>query len=212
MKLERRIWRWWKRGFDIIVSIVLMVTVFWWLIPVIAVLQKLLNPGPIFYNTRRTGREGKEFVCHKFRSLIPNAANRNGQRTVVSVVYGDDRATQFGIFLRHTNLDELPQFFNVLKGEMSIVGPRPHDIIESNELALMIPSYTLRHRVCPGITGWAQVNGHHGTTSDINKMHMRTGYDLWYINSWSFGLDLEIVVRTAWRMAKLVGINLGNFR
>jgi putative colanic acid biosysnthesis UDP-glucose lipid carrier transferase len=195
-------WRRWKRAFDIIGSMFLLGTVLWWLIPMIIVLQKLLNPGPLFFKTCRSGCDGREFVCYKFRSMVAEAEKVKWREHQATNGFTDNRITQFGQFLRNRHFDELPQFFNVMKGETSIVGPRPHDIRENTELLKHIPTYHRRQRIRPGLTGWAQVNGYRGTTTDIDQMRIRTEYDLWYIGNWSFVLDLKIILRTAWIIAK----------
>ena len=119
---------------------------------------------------------------------------------VFQAVRGDDRVTPLGAFLRSTSLDELPQFFNVLRGDMSIVGPRPHAVAHNDTYRRLIPGYMLRHRVKPGITGWAQIHGWRGETDTIEKMEQRIQFDLWYIRNWSLWLDLSIIVRTASRV------------
>jgi putative colanic acid biosysnthesis UDP-glucose lipid carrier transferase len=198
----------WKRTFDLIGSVGLACLILSWLLPLIVVLQKLLNPGPVLYSTLRTGRNGKEFICYKFRTMVNGTGGGDGRVVSAENDNGEHQITAFGHYLRKTNLDELPQFFNVLKGEMSIIGPRPHDVRENIGWSAILPQYHLRHEIRPGITGWAQVNGYHGTTTDIDKMRMRTDYDLWYIEHSTFPLDLKIFLRTAWIILKAIFVQL----
>lgn len=195
-------WRIIKRAFDLFVTILVFCFVFSWLWPIIFLLQKLLNPGPIFFKAPRWGRNGEEFICYKFRSMVPQSKSVNQDGKHQHTTKTDIRITKFGRLLRKTNLDELPQFINVLKGEMSLVGPRPHDVKENMEIRNKIKSYMWRHISKPGLTGWAQVNGFRGGTSDISLMQKRTEYDIWYIENWSIWLDLQIVALTAWHMIK----------
>ena len=148
-------------------------------------------PGRIFFLQKRTGIEGSTFICYKFRTMKPN-----GDADLLQAYDGDPRITPFGKFLRDTSLDEMPQFWNVLKGDMSIVGPRPHMLLHTSEYEKLIPQYVQRLAVRPGITGWAQVNGLRGETENIDKMRKRVEYDIWYIRNWSIGLDLKIIFRT----------------
>jgi putative colanic acid biosynthesis UDP-glucose lipid carrier transferase len=195
-------WRITKRAFDLLVTISVFILIFSWLWPVIFILQKLFNPGPVLYKAPRWGRNGEEFMCYKFRSMVPQSKNVNENGKHQHTTKTDKRITKFGGFLRRTNLDELPQFINVLKGEMSIVGPRPHDVKENIEIRNKIKSYMWRHISKPGLTGWAQVNGYRGGTDDIDLMRKRTEYDIWYIENWSIWLDIQIIVLTAWHMIK----------
>jgi putative colanic acid biosysnthesis UDP-glucose lipid carrier transferase len=158
----------------------------------IAIGVKLSSPGPVIFRQRRNGLDGEEIVVYKFRSM---RAQDNGP-VVRQATKGDPRITRFGAFIRRTSLDELPQFFNVLQGRMSIVGPRPHAVAHNEEYRRLIKAYMVRHKVKPGITGWAQVNGHRGETDTIEKMQARVEYDLEYLRNWSLGLDLQIIVRT----------------
>ncbi|MBW8829787.1 MAG: undecaprenyl-phosphate glucose phosphotransferase [Burkholderiales bacterium] len=158
----------------------------------IAIGVKLSSPGPVVFRQRRNGLEGDEIIVYKFRSM---RAQDNGP-VVRQATKDDPRITRFGAFLRRTSLDELPQFFNVLQGRMSIVGPRPHAVAHNEEYRRLIKAYMVRHKVKPGITGWAQVNGHRGETDTIEKMQARVEYDLEYLRNWSLGLDLQIIVRT----------------
>ncbi|WP_354677073.1 undecaprenyl-phosphate glucose phosphotransferase [Cupriavidus plantarum] len=159
---------------------------------VIAVLVKLSSPGPVLFRQLRLGIDGRQFHVYKFRTM-----KLHQDTGVTQACRGDARVTRIGAFLRRTSLDELPQFFNVLRGEMSVVGPRPH-AMEHNEIYReLIDRYMLRHRVKPGITGWAQINGLRGQTDTVEKMRRRIEFDIYYIQHWSFQLDLRIILRTA---------------
>lgn len=155
---------------------------------------KFSSPGPVLFKQLRHGWDGREIEVWKFRSMRPHD-EEDGQ--VTQATRGDSRVTPFGAFLRRTSLDELPQFFNVLQGRMSIVGPRPHALAHNEQYRALIPNYLLRHRVKPGITGWAQVNGLRGETDTVEKMHARVEFDLFYIEHWSVWFDLRIIWRTA---------------
>ena len=158
----------------------------------IAVGVKLSSPGPVIFKQRRNGLGGDEIVVYKFRSMT----TVDDGAVVRQATRNDPRITPFGAFLRRTSLDELPQFFNVLQGAMSIVGPRPHAVTHNKEYRQIIKAYMVRHKVKPGITGWAQVNGQRGETDTIEKMRIRVEYDLEYLRNWSLGLDLRIIVST----------------
>lgn len=180
-----------KRVSDIVIATVIIVLIS----PVLLALAlgvKLSSPGPVIFKQKRNGLDGEEIVVWKFRSMT---AQENGP-VVRQATKNDPRVTRFGAFLRRTSLDELPQFFNVLQGRMSIVGPRPHAVAHNEEYRRIIKAYMVRHKVKPGITGWAQVNGHRGETDTIEKMQARVEYDLEYLRNWSLGLDLQIIVRT----------------
>ena len=152
--------------------------------------QILANVGQDDYSVQeRTGYLGKSFVCYKFRTMKVGASSDQATRV-------DPRKTRVGDFLRRTSLDELPQFINVFKGEMSVVGPRPHMLAHTEIYTQLVDSYMLRHAVKPGITGWAQVNGYRGLTDELWKMERRVEHDMWYIENWNFFLDLKIIVRT----------------
>ena len=180
-----------KRSLDIVISsFALLIMALPGLL--IAWRIKRSSPGPVFYAQERMGLDGKQFTVYKFRTMRMHQDHRVTQAT-----RNDPRVTRVGAFLRRTSLDELPQFFNVLRGEMSVVGPRPH-AMEHNELYKeLIDRYMLRHRVKPGITGWAQINGLRGQTDTIDKMRKRIEFDIYYIQHWSFQLDLRIILRTA---------------
>lgn len=186
-----------KRTFDIVVSAIFMVP-FWLLIyPVIAILTHYLQPGPVFFKQKRNGLNGKEFVCYKFRSMKVNDDADRLQATE-----NDPRKTKFGDFMRRMSIDELPQFINVLMGDMSIVGPRPHMVKHTEEYSKLIDKYMVRHWVLPGITGWAQVNGARGETKELWQMEDRIKKDVWYVENWSFSLDLKIIFKTVWNVIK----------
>lgn len=157
---------------------------------------KLTSKGSIFYRQKRHGWNGQAFEMLKFRSMFVHA-EQDGQ--VKQATVGDTRITPFGAFLRKTSLDELPQFFNVLKGDMSIVGPRPHAVAHNDYYSEQIDGYMLRHKMKPGITGWAQVNGWRGETDTLEKMQKRVEFDLWYIEHWSLWLDIKIIIMTLFK-------------
>jgi putative colanic acid biosynthesis UDP-glucose lipid carrier transferase len=180
-----------KRVSDIVLASIIIVLISPFLLA-IALGVKVSSPGPIIFKQRRNGLDGDEIIVYKFRSM---RAQDNGP-VVRQATKGDARITPFGAFIRRTSLDELPQFFNVLQGRMSIVGPRPHAVAHNEEYRRLIKAYMVRHKVKPGITGWAQVNGHRGETDTIEKMQARVEYDLEYLRNWSLGLDLQIIVRT----------------
>ena len=159
---------------------------------VIAAAVKLDSPGPVLFRQRRYGMDGREIVVLKFRSMT---VCEDGDK-VVQATRDDARVTRLGAFLRRTSLDELPQFFNVLDGSMSVVGPRPHAVSHNEQYRGLIPGYMLRHKAKPGITGWAQINGLRGETESVEKMQRRVNLDLQYLNNWSPALDLWIVIRT----------------
>jgi putative colanic acid biosysnthesis UDP-glucose lipid carrier transferase len=180
-----------KRVSDIVLSILILLLIFPIMIAV-AIGVKMSSPGPIVFRQKRNGLDGEEIIVYKFRSMT---AMDNGP-VVKQATKGDARITPFGAFIRRTSLDELPQFINVLQGRMSIVGPRPHAVAHNEMYRQLIKAYMVRHKVKPGITGWAQVNGHRGETDTLDKMQARVEYDLEYLRNWSLGLDLVIILRT----------------
>ncbi len=153
---------------------------------------KLSSPGPVIFRQRRNGLDGDEIVVYKFRSMT---TQDNGPE-IRQATRNDPRVTPFGAFLRRNSLDELPQFLNVIQGSMSIVGPRPHAVTHNEQYRQIIKAYMVRHKVKPGITGWAQIHGHRGETDTIEKMRARVEYDLEYLRNWSIGLDLRIIAST----------------
>jgi len=179
-----------KRVFDLLVSSVMLVLSPLVIIPV-AIGIRLSSPGPIFFVQKRTGYRGQAFDCYKFRTMRVNADSDTLQASK-----GDPRVTRFGNFLRRTSIDELPQFFNVWRGEMSIVGPRPHMVAQTAMYSELIDKYMLRHTIKPGITGWAQVHGLRGQTEELWQMEKRVELDVWYAENWSFFLDLKIIFHT----------------
>ncbi len=179
-----------KRTFDLVVASVAMIFSPFVFIPV-AIAIKASSPGPVLFRQRRTGYRGNEFTCLKFRTMRVNADADRSQATA-----DDPRKTRVGDFLRRTSIDELPQLINVLRGEMSLVGPRPHMVRHTADYSRLIERYMLRHVIKPGITGWAQVTGYRGATSELWQMEGRVEKDVWYIENWSLMLDVKIIVRT----------------
>lgn len=188
--LKRPVNRFIKRTFDLTFSGICLIFYPLIYIPV-AIIIKLTSPGPVYFKQERTGYMGKTFKCYKFRTMHVNKNADTCQATE-----NDPRKTKFGDFLRRTSIDELPQFINVFKGDMSIVGPRPHMLKHTSDYTRLVDHYMVRHAVKPGITGWAQVNGYRGITDQLWKMERRVEHDVWYIENWSFLLDMKIIVRT----------------
>lgn len=180
-----------KRFYDVGFSLLMFVFILWWLLPIIAILLLITQGYPILFIQRRNGLNGKEFDCYKFRTMRADKDN-NKKPTERD----DPRVTKLGKILRKTSLDELPQFFNVLKGEMSVVGPRPHMVSENESYVDIIKRYALRHYVKPGITGLAQVKGYRGAIECNKDMEMRIRSDIYYVRNWSFLLDMFIMYRT----------------
>ncbi len=180
-----------KRMFDLVFSSLVIIFIMSWLYPLLSFLIKRQSPGPAFFNQERVGHKNQHFICHKFRSMVINDEADTKQATK-----NDSRITKIGAFMRKTNLDEMPQFFNVFKGDMSVVGPRPHPVYLDKELGNELEEYILRHYTKPGITGWAQVNGFRGPTETKEAKEGRTKHDVWYLRNWSFFLDLKIVFLT----------------
>lgn len=186
-----------KRTFDVVCSLFFLCTLFPFIYLIVGTAIKLSSPGPVFFKQKRSGLNGREFWCYKFRSMRVNAQSDTLQATL-----HDPRKTRVGNFLRKSNLDELPQFINVLRGEMSIVGPRPHMLKHTEEYSRLINLYMVRHLVKPGITGWAQVNGFRGETKELWQMEGRVKLDIWYIEHWTFLLDLYILFKTVYNAVK----------
>lgn len=182
-----------KRGFDVVFSSLLIVFVFSWLFPLIAILIKSTSKGPVFFAQERTGRDGETFKCYKFRSMEVNADSDN-----IQAKKHDKRITRVGAILRKTSLDELPQIVNVLLNNMSLVGPRPHMLKHTEEYRLLVDKFMVRHFAKPGVTGWAQILGFRGETKTVKDMKNRAMADIWYIENWSFMLDLKIILRTVY--------------
>ncbi len=184
-----------KRTFDVVFSTAVILFIFTWLFPLLALMIKVSSRGPVFFRQERLGRDNKPFVCWKFRSMRMNQEADSKQATK-----NDPRVTAIGRILRKSNLDEMPQFINVLLGHMSVVGPRPHPLKLNDQYRDIIDKYMVRHFVRPGITGWAQVNGLRGETRTPELMERRVELDVWYLENWSFWLDLRIVVKTVTNM------------
>jgi putative colanic acid biosysnthesis UDP-glucose lipid carrier transferase len=195
--LEEPINRIMKRLSDIFISFLVIILVFPWLFPILILLVKTSSKGPVFFRQKRSGEDNRTFYCWKFRTMRVNADADTHQASK-----GDLRITRTGRFLRKSNLDELPQIFNVLIGDMSLVGPRPHMLLHTEEYSALIKNYLVRHFVRPGITGWAQVNGYRGETKELSQMEKRIEYDIWYIENWSFYLDIKILFMTGMNMFK----------
>jgi putative colanic acid biosynthesis UDP-glucose lipid carrier transferase len=188
-----------KRAFDLIFSVLFLIFIGSWLFPLVALFIKLNSKGSVFFVQERWGINNKMIKCFKFRTMFQhNGSNDNFQHTSRN----DPRVTSVGKWLRKFNIDEMPQFFNVLMGTMSVVGPRPHVAPQNEEFKQKIDSYLMRHLIKPGLTGWAQVNGARGEMKDIQHMQTRLNYDLYYIHRWSFLLDLQIILQTIVNMFK----------
>ena len=180
-----------KRLFDILVSGVMLVCIYPFVWLFVAIGTSLTSPGPILFRQKRTGYKGHPFTMLKFRSM-----KVNDQANTLQATRDDARKTRFGNFLRRTSIDEIPQLVNVFKGEMSLVGPRPHMEAHTRQYSAQIDEYLVRHMVKPGLTGWAQVNGCRGETRTIDQMADRVSHDIWYVEHWSFSLDLKIIAMT----------------
>jgi putative colanic acid biosysnthesis UDP-glucose lipid carrier transferase len=183
-----------KRAFDIVFSMLVLAFLLSWLIPLMAFLIKMESKGPVFFRQLRSGKENRPFYCLKFRSMTVNHDSDLKQASK-----GDARITRIGAFIRKTSIDELPQFINVLLGDMSVVGPRPHMLKHTEDYSQIIDKYMVRHFLIPGITGWAQINGLRGETKETEYMEKRVKADIWYLENWSFLLDIKIVVLTVWQ-------------
>ena len=182
-----------KRTFDIVCSTLFLCTIFPFIYIIVVVAIKMSYPGPIFFKQKRSGEDGKEFWCYKFRSMRVNT-----QCDTLQATEHDPRKTRIGEIIRKTSIDELPQFINVFKGDMSIVGPRPHMLKHTQEYSQLINKFMVRHFVKPGITGWAQVTGYRGETKELWQMEGRVMRDIWYIEHWTFLLDLYIMYKTVY--------------
>lgn len=193
-QLENRIL---KRTFDIFFSLLFLCTLFPVTLLIIGTAIKITSPGPVFFKQKRSGESGKEFWCYKFRSMC---VNKNCD--TIQATPNDPRKTRLGSFLRKSNIDEFPQFVNVLLGNMSVVGPRPHMLKHTEEYSKLINKYMVRHLIKPGITGWAQINGFRGETKELWQMEGRVERDIWYLEHWTFMLDLYIIYRTVKNVIK----------
>jgi len=187
-----------KRTFDVFFSLFVCIFILSWLMPLIALLIKLDSKGPVFFIQNRLGRDLNRIRVFKFRTM----RTTEGDNQYKQATKDDPRVTRVGRFLRKTSLDELPQFFNVLLGEMSVVGPRPHPLKMNDDYKKIIDKYMIRHFLKPGITGWAQVNGYRGETKDIEDIQGRIEHDIWYMENWSFWNDVKIVFLTAYNVVK----------
>ena len=186
-----------KRIFDLLFSFFVILLVLSWLYPLFAIWIKLSSKGPVLFKQLRSGVNNEEFLCYKFRSMAISGDSDSKQAT-----QGDARITKFGAWLRKSSLDELPQFFNVFMGDMSIVGPRPHMLLHTEEYSELINKYMVRQLVKPGITGVAQVRGYRGETKELQDMEGRVRFDVWYIENWSLSLDINIILQTIWNVFK----------
>lgn len=182
-----------KRFLDMTVSFLVVLFLMSWLLPGIALLIKIDSKGPVFFRQIRSGKGNRPFVCYKFRSMHINDTADCKQASP-----NDARLTRMGRFLRRTSLDELPQFFNVLKNDMSVIGPRPHMLVHTEKYKMLLDNYMIRHFIKPGITGWAQVSGFRGETRELAEMEKRIQHDVYYLENWSFFFDLKILFLTIW--------------
>jgi len=180
-----------KRSIDIFVSLVIVLLILSWLLPLLAILIKIDSRGPVFFRQKRTGYKGRTFNCFKLRSMQVNKAANDLQAAI-----NDPRITRMGRFLRVSNLDELPQFINVLIGDMSIVGPRPHMLKDSEYFSEIFPGYYNRYLVKPGITGLAQINGFRGPTPNVRSIYKRLQWDLYYVEHATISMDIRIILLT----------------
>lgn len=180
-----------KRGFDILLSLFVIIFILSWLTPILGLLIKLESKGPVFFKQKRNGLDYEEFYCYKYRSMTPNP-----EANLYQVTKGDERITKVGRIIRKTSMDELPQFINVLKGDMSVVGPRPHMVSHTHMYAARIDKFMVRHFIKPGITGLAQVSGYRGEVETEQDIINRVKYDIFYLENWSIFLDIKIVFQT----------------
>jgi putative colanic acid biosysnthesis UDP-glucose lipid carrier transferase len=186
-----------KRVLDIIISFFVIVFILSWLIPVIGLLILLESGGPVFFAQLRTGKNKNPFYCYKFRSM-----RKNNDADLKQATATDSRVTKVGKFIRRTSLDEFPQFINVFKGNMSLVGPRPHMIKHTDDYSKIVDEYMVRQFIKPGITGWAQLNGYRGEITNPEQIKMRINKDLWYLENWSLWLDIQILFLTIYFVFK----------
>lgn len=190
-----------KKTFDMFLSTIVVLGILWWFYPLVGLLIKLSSRGPVVIRQDRIGIDGIRFMCMKFRTMVSDKSAEKGYSHLTSK--DDHRITLIGKILRKTNLDELPQFINVLRGYMSVVGPRPHMVSEDQEIADKIDKYRIRRFVKPGITGLAAIKGYRGGTENLDLMQKRINHDIEYIENWSFWLDIKISAITFWQMITL---------
>ncbi|MDP9042732.1 MAG: undecaprenyl-phosphate glucose phosphotransferase [Bacteroidota bacterium] len=186
-----------KRTFDIVFSLFVIICILSWLIPILAILIVLSSRGSVFFKQKRSGKNNKQFTCYKLRTMT-----LNNEANTKQVTLNDSRVTRLGRFLRKTNLDEMPQFVNVLLGNMSVVGPRPHMLVHTSMYSKVMGEYMIRHFLKPGITGWAQVNGYRGEIKDEDQLRRRINHDIWYMENWSIWLDMKIILLTIYTTFK----------
>jgi len=186
-----------KRSLDTIISFFVIVFILSWLIPLLGLLIFLESRGPVFFKQLRTGKDKKPFYCWKFRSMKSNKEAHINQAT-----QNDARITKIGKFIRKTSLDEFPQFINVFRGEMSLVGPRPHMVKHTSDYSQVVDDYMVRQFIKPGITGWAQINGYRGEITNPEQIQMRVNKDLWYLENWTLWLDIQILFLTVYHIFK----------
>ena len=184
-----------RRLFDILFSSLVIIFILSWMVPLIGLLILLDSRGPIFFVQSRSGKNNRSFPCIKFRTMVVNDQSDNRQAS-----RNDQRITRLGAFLRRTSLDEFPQFFNVLRGDMSVVGPRPHMLKHTDDYSQLLDKFMVRQFVKPGITGWAQVNGFRGETKNLLQMEKRIEHDIWYMENWSLWLDVRIIFLTIYNI------------
>ncbi len=184
-----------KRAMDIVISLFVLTTLFSWLYPVLYVLIRIESKGPVFFKQLRHGKDNVPFYCYKFRTMVIN-----DEADIRQATKNDSRVTKIGRILRRTSLDEIPQILNVIRGEMSIVGPRPHPLVLNERFSKEINNLMYRHIVKPGITGLAQAKGFRGETSTFIQMNSRFKLDLFYVKNWSFWLDAKIIFWTLWSL------------
>jgi putative colanic acid biosynthesis UDP-glucose lipid carrier transferase len=184
-----------KRIFDVIISGLVILFILSWMIPLVGILILLDSRGPVFFSQLRTGLTDNPFYCYKFRTMKANNESESKQATK-----NDSRVTRLGAFLRKTSIDEFPQFFNVFRGDMSLVGPRPHMLKHTSDFAKIVDHYMVRQLLKPGITGWAQVHGFRGEISDPIQIKQRVACDVWYLENWSIWLDIKIMMLTFLRI------------
>jgi putative colanic acid biosynthesis UDP-glucose lipid carrier transferase len=186
-----------RRVFDILLSSFVLLFILSWMVPLIGLLIVLESKGPVFFRQARSGKNNQTFSCLKFRSMVVNDKADTRQAS-----QNDSRVTRLGRFLRRTSLDEFPQFFNVLRGNMSVVGPRPHMLKHTDDYSKLLDQFMVRQFVKPGITGWAQVNGFRGETRSLLQMEKRIEHDIWYLENWSLWLDVRIIFLTIYNVVR----------